>query len=90
MKEWHFADQLEKNIAQALLIAGIDFVHESQDKDQGLDFYLPKYDVYIEVKQFHADRISRQMASKDNVIAVQGKKSVAFIINMIENLKPET
>jgi hypothetical protein len=83
MRNIHFADHLEKRVAEVLDKAEIEFVHESENKEQGLDFYLPFFDVYIEIKQFHADRISRQMSSKDNVIAVQGTKSVNLLIAML-------
>lgn len=76
----HYSDGLERQLGEALTKAGIRFVHESQNKAQGLDFYLPDHDVYIEVKRYHAERIERQMASKDNVIAIQGKPSLDFFI----------
>lgn len=87
MRQIHFADHLEKSLAQALDECGIAFVHESENKEQILDFYLPFFDVYIEVKQYHADRIARQMSSKDNVIAVQGKKSVELLIMLLRSKK---
>lgn len=79
MRKIHFSDHLEKRIAQSLDECGIEYVHESENKEQILDFYLPFFDVYIEVKQFHSDRIAKQMSSKDNVIAVQGVKSVELL-----------
>jgi len=79
MRNIHYADHLEKQIAEVLDSLGIDFVHESEDKYQGLDFYIPKYDVYIEVKQFHAERIHRQISSRDNVIVIQGTQSVNLL-----------
>jgi len=85
MRKINFGDGLEKMVAGALNDAGIEFIHESESKDLKLDFYLPSFDVYIEVKRFHADRIERQMSSKDNVIAIQGIKSVEFIIKYILN-----
>jgi len=83
MRNIHYADHLEKQIAEALESLEIEFIHESVDKDQELDFYLPKYDVYIEVKQFHASRIGRQMESKDNVVVLQGKKSVELFKKLL-------
>lgn len=71
MRKIHFADSLEERIAMALDIAGVAFVHESENKKQELDFYLPSYDVYIEVNKFHSDIIA-----KDNVIVIQGVKAV--------------
>lgn len=86
MRNIHFADFLEQQLAEGLNRAGIEFVHESENKEQGLDFYLPFFDVYIEVKQFHADRISNQMASKDNVIAVQGRKSLIALLAILNRI----
>ena len=83
MREIHFSDHLEKKVAEALEEVGIEFIHESESKEQALDFYLPSFDVFIEIKQFHADRISRQMLSKDDVIAVQGMKSVNLLVEML-------
>lgn len=68
-------DPMEIAMASALRDAGIRFVLD--DAGSGLDFYLPDFDVYIEVKQFHSDRIAEQMARRKNVIAVQGIPSVA-------------
>lgn len=85
MRKIHFADYLEKIIAQSLNDAGIEFVHESESKEQSLDFYLPKFGVYLEIKQFHSERIAKQMAAKDNVIAIQGTQSVNFIIKLLKN-----
>jgi NMD protein affecting ribosome stability and mRNA decay len=90
MRQVHFADHLEKKIAEAMDEVGIEFIHESENKEQGLDFYLPYFDVYIEVKQFHSDRISRQMESKDNVIAVQGRKSAELLCIMLLRSKIKT
>lgn len=87
IRKIHFSDNLEKSIAEALEKSGIDFIHESENKLQQLDFYLPSLDVYIEVKQYHSERISKQMSYKDNVIAVQGKYSVAFLIQLILGTK---
>lgn len=79
----HYSDHLEKAVGECLTRKGITFIHESQDPDQDLDFYLPDYDVYIEVKQFYADRISRQLASRDNVIVIQGRKSIEFLADLV-------
>ena len=79
MRTIHFADDLEKTVADTLDEVGIEYVHESEDKEQCLDFYLPFFDVYLEIKKFHADRISNQMKSRDNVIAIQGAASVTLL-----------
>jgi hypothetical protein len=48
-----------------------------------LDFYLPAFDIYIEIKQFHSERIHKQMGLQENVIAIQGKKAVEFIEKLL-------
>jgi myo-inositol-1-phosphate synthase len=78
----HFGDDLEKQVADLLIERGVKFLHESQynkGQDRVLDFYLPDFDVYIEVKQFHTERSSGQLSSQDNVILIQGRKSIEFL-----------
>lgn len=72
-------DPMEKIIAESLPVR---FEHEKN----GLDFYLPDYDVYIEVKQFHSDRISEQMKRQKNVIVVQGVVAVRFMSEILRGL----
>lgn len=79
MREIHFADHLEKEVASILDQKGIHYIHESEGNGSTIDFYLPGYDVFIEVKQFHAERVLKQLSSKDNVILIQGKKSLSFL-----------
>lgn len=84
-KQCYYGSDMERDIHTALTNAGIRAVHESQGDTSKLDFLLPDYGVYIEVKAFHADRISRQMASQPNIIAVQGKSAVSFLISLLND-----
>jgi hypothetical protein len=79
----HYADHLEKKIGDAFDSRGIVFTHESNVKKQGTDFYLPAYDVHIEVKQFYAERVIKQIADKPNVILLQGKDAVDVFCKLI-------
>lgn len=83
MRKIHFADDLEERIAKVLNFMNVDFIHESENKEQRLDFYLPKNDIYIEVKKFHTDRVNNQLKSKDNIILFQGTKTIKFLENMV-------
>jgi hypothetical protein len=74
----HFADYLELAVARNLTRLNIRFIHESENKSQMLDFYLPDNDVYIEVKQFHTERVINQLASQENVILLQGRKAIHY------------
>lgn len=67
-------DPIESIIAESLRMACIEFVHESQNKQQNLDFYLPEFDCYIECKAFSTDRTEKQIKDK-NVILIQGKNA---------------
>jgi transcriptional regulator with XRE-family HTH domain len=77
-------DPMERMVEAALLRAGIAFV---TDRDGGipenLDFYLPDFDVFLEVKRMHSDRIAGQMARAPNVIAIQGEASVRFLVSIL-------
>ena len=78
-------DPMEARIILALKRAGIRFVQpQDEHAATGLDFYLPDHDLYIEVKQFHSDRIGRQMASAENVVVAQGAAAVEALARMIE------
>jgi hypothetical protein len=83
MRNINFADHLENKLAECLSEKGIDFVHESENKSQGLDFYLPKLNVYIEVKQYHTPRIAKQMTYQNEIIVLQGSKAVDAFIKLI-------
>ena len=74
-------DNLELRIADLLNSKSIKFVHEGYKNgiNQRLDFYLPDHDIYIEVKKFHTERVLKQLESQDNIILVQGDKSVKFL-----------
>jgi hypothetical protein len=75
------SDPMERMIADALDCNGIRYVHE--EPNTRLDFYLPDFDVYIEVKQFHSDWIARQMSRASNVIALQGRRSCELFAALI-------
>jgi len=76
-------DPMERLIYDALVSRNLDFQMDfGGGNPSGLDFRLPN-GVEIEVKQFHSDRISSQMARADNVIVAQGSKAVKLLADMI-------
>lgn len=79
----HFSDSLEADIASILEALSVNFIHESEGAT--LDFYLPDFDVHIEIKQFYSDRIIRQMSENANVILIQGRKSLELLKNIVQN-----
>ena len=75
-------DPIEKIIATALTNAGLEY---KSDFGGGavLDFYIPQWDVHIEVKQFHSPRIAKQMARAENVIAIQGRNAAEWFATLL-------
>jgi hypothetical protein len=78
METKHYGGAFEKEVEELLIKTNIKYT-----RNQRLDFYLPDYDVYIEVKQYHSHRSIEQLASQENIILLQGKKAVEFFINII-------
>lgn len=79
----HKLNESEKIIADALASANIQYVFNKAPEQ--LDFYLPDFDVFIEVKTFHSGRIAEQMSRAPNVIAVQGVVAAKFLAQAIRN-----
>lgn len=78
-------DPVEELIASAMKRNKVKFLTSPDPACRGLDFYLPDYDVFVEVKQFHSGRISEQMSRAENVIAIQGRgaaKAFARILDL--------
>ncbi|NOG70490.1 hypothetical protein HJG45_08920 [Roseicella sp. DB1501] len=71
---------------------GIEYTKPEQEKDNpsNLDFYLPEYDVSVEVKQFPTERIHDQMikSGQKDIIVLVGKGSIKALHYMISGLKP--
>lgn len=75
-------DPVETIVADGLAAAGI--AHRfGHDVANGLDFYLPDFDVYVEVKRFHSGRIAEQMARAENVIAIQGVAAARLFAKLV-------
>lgn len=76
-------DPMEQMIEDALLWVGEPYEHEVPVGNRRVDFYLPRKGLYIEVKQFHTNRISDQMVRCDNIIVAQGRQAVQTLASMI-------
>ncbi|MCY1374892.1 hypothetical protein D9M68_551420 [compost metagenome] len=80
----HISDFLEQSVADILAFHKIKFIHESENNKSNLDFYLPDFDVYIEVKQYHSDRVLKQLSGKEDIILIQGKKSISMLKELLK------
>jgi hypothetical protein len=79
------ADPVESIVEIALQSAGYEYVTDfNGGNPTGLDFYLPGYDLHIEVKQFHSPRISEQMSRAPNVIAIQGIEAARWFAGLLK------
>lgn len=78
-------DPLEEAVARALTSAGLAFTRENPPS-QPLDFHLSDLDLFIEVKQFHSDRIAKQLAGQPNVLVLQGPSTVAWFTDLLQRL----
>lgn len=83
MRKIHYADDLEERVGKLLNFMNVNFVHESEDSKQTVDFYLPEHDVYLEVKKFNAGRTKRQLENHDNIILLQGSKTISLWEKMV-------
>jgi hypothetical protein len=76
-------DPVEKIIADALGDIPFTMEGEPEHPEGSLDFYVPSWGVFIEVKRFHSPRISDQMSRQPNVIAVQGMDAAIAFAELI-------
>lgn len=81
-------DPVEKDVAEALTVASVRFVHESEMKNEGgnLDFYLPDYDCYVECKAYYTERTAEQIKGKQ-VILVQGYQAAKALVAILTSTK---
>lgn len=82
-------DPVEVEVRSALAIRGVDFVEEEDPRAKNLDFYLPDYDLHIEVKQFHSDRSNEQLRRASNIILIQGMEAARTFTYLLNGDRPE-
>lgn len=83
---------IEAMVRSALEREGFAFTEDGKsggDVNQHLDFHLTDYGIHVEVKQFHSDRISEQMARAPNVIAVQGRAAAEFFSAILADYRKQ-
>ena len=84
--------RLEKQMAALLERSGIDFTRPDQNRNDPttLDFFLPQLNIYIEVKQYHSDRINRQLSAvpeRTTAILLMGPAAVGDLERLCNCLK---
>ncbi len=83
MKNHRISDPVELEIARALDSIGVKWTNDEVIAKR-LDFYLLDYDVYIECKAYHSQRILGQMGRVPNIIVVQGLSAAKCFAAMIK------
>jgi hypothetical protein len=81
MKKLIIQDPLDQQVMDALDKIGVEYVHETQGA--ALDFYLPTFDIHIECKAFHTDRINKQLRDNPNVIVIQSLKAAHAFYSLL-------
>lgn len=81
------SDPIEAIVAGALARAGVVYIRDGQGETFGLDFYLPSFGVYIEVKAYHTARVSDQMARAADVIVIQGRAAAEAFAAMLDGAR---
>lgn len=76
------SDPIERLVTDALNVMHIPYTHETENKEQGLDFKLAN-GVLIEVKQFPTERITAQIEGRNNVILIVGREAAETFANLI-------
>lgn len=76
-------DPIEDIVERALLRAKLGFTKDGEGNTRGLDFHLTDFDIYIEVKQFHTDRVTEQMSRVSDVIVIQGRAAAEAFAKML-------
>lgn len=73
---------LEAKVEAALKQAGVR-VDSTDNVHPNLDFFLPDYGVYIEVKGAHTPRVNEQLSRSKYVILLQGQTAVDAFCSLI-------
>lgn len=82
-------DPLESAVETFLRARKIKFSRPEQDSTDraNLDFYLPDFNLYIEVKQYHTPRIAEQLSrvpEHRNVMVLVGRQSFSQLVRLFE------
>lgn len=84
-------DPMERLVEAALRREGLRYIADRNGRvPENLDFHLPDYDVFIEVKRFHSPRIAEQTARAANVIVLQGEEAVRLFSNLLRGPAKES
>lgn len=82
-----FVHPLEQKLAQAFDRLDIAYIYESEAEAQELDFWLPDYKIFVEVKwkmtTSDPDRVMNQLKKHANTILIQGQQSVDAFISLL-------
>lgn len=79
------SDPTETIIADGLDLAGIMYERDRElsPGQHSIDFYLPYFDLWIEVCQFHTPRKIEQLSRLDNVILIQGNDAARNFVKLL-------
>ena len=77
-------DQVEKIIYEGLDKRRIEYSRNKVTGGREIDFYLPEFDLWIEVCQFYTPRKIKQLENIPNIILIQGRHAASLFISLIK------
>lgn len=81
---------VEKRFEELLDARGIKYTRPEKDASDksSVDYFLKDYDLYVEVKQFHTDRVNGQIAKcyPKGVMVLVGMAAVNSFMEMMKNV----
>jgi len=83
-------DPVEKIVADALVSANVlyrrdqEVFYPTQNRNRSIDFYLPDFDLWIEVCQFYTPRKLEQLAVLQDAILIQGKGAALTFAKLLK------
>lgn len=86
-------DPVETEMEMLLSRYGIAYTRPDKDPSSPitLDLYLPAFNLFIEVKQFHTDRIASQLRKVPQhvtAIVLVGPNSIDDFARLVESMRP--
>lgn len=85
---------VEKRFEELLDARGIKYTRPEKDANDksSVDYFLKDYDLYVEVKQFHTDRVNGQIAKcyPKGVMVLVGMAAVVAFERLLESIDTQS
>lgn len=84
------SDPIERIIANGLGVAGIPYIHESDDPEvcRGCSFYLTQSGIYLNTQPYPEHHTARNLERVENCILIQGRRAAEAFVSFIRASDP--